>query len=84
MFEYHGWVTLRETAGLDDDAELLHRLVEQVRLLLRELGEYHLLDLRWMNGVPFLHLAGFPNHRATWGKKVLDLLENVGRLAPGS
>ena len=31
MFEYHGWITIRETAEIDDDAVLLHAIVEGLR-----------------------------------------------------
>ncbi|WP_020668965.1 Imm7 family immunity protein [Amycolatopsis nigrescens] len=84
MFEYHGWVTISETPGVDADDALLHRAVERVRRKLAELGDYHLQDLRWMNGRPALHLAGFVNHRGSWGGRILDLYGQVARLAPGS
>jgi hypothetical protein len=84
VFEYHGWVAIRETAGVEDDLELLHRQVEEVRECLAELGEYGLLDVRWMNGVPFLHVGGKPNHRGSWGVAIIDLFARVGQIAPGS
>lgn len=37
-----------------------------------------------MNGVPFLHLAGEPNHCGTWGTAILGIFERVGQIAPGS
>lgn len=83
MFEYHGWLTIRETPG-GDDSELLSRQVEEIRACLGELGDYGLLDLRWLNGTPTLHLAGNPNHRGTWGPSVIDLFARVGAIAPGS
>lgn len=84
MFEYHGWVHIRETAGLDDDDARLRSQVEDIRRLLADLGEYGLLDLRWMNGFPFLHVAGVPNHRGEWGTLIIDLFRRVGEIAPGS
>ena len=84
MFEYHGWVTLRETAGLDDDDTALDEAVQSVRRLVEELDSPYLADLRWMNGVPFLHLAGFANRRGPAGDEVIGLLTDVGRAAPGS
>ncbi|WP_329202891.1 MULTISPECIES: Imm7 family immunity protein [unclassified Streptomyces] len=63
MFEYHGWITLRETAG-DDDASP------------------YLLDLRWMNGEPFIHLGGHSNHRSS--PDAVALFEYVATVAPGS
>lgn len=85
MFEYHGWVTIRETAGVEDDGDgLLERQVAEIRACLAELGDYGLIDLRRMNGTPFLHLAGQPNHDGGWGDVLVTLLARVGRIAPGS
>ncbi|WP_432922328.1 Imm7 family immunity protein [Microbispora sp. CA-135349] len=84
MFLYHGWVTIRETAGLDDDDESLRRQVAAIRRLVDDLGDGALLDLRWMNGTPFLHVGGMSNHRGTWGRMILDLFARVGDIAPGS
>ncbi|KJY42612.1 hypothetical protein VR46_23380, partial [Streptomyces sp. NRRL S-444] len=42
----------------------------------------YLLDLRWMNGEPFIHLGGHPNHRSSLD--VVDLFEHVAKVAPGS
>lgn len=84
MFEYHGWAHIRETAGLDDDDARLRSQVEDIRRLLADLGEYGLLDLRRLNGFPFLHVAGMPNHRGEWGAQIIDLFRKVGEIAPGS
>ncbi|MFE3289042.1 Imm7 family immunity protein, partial [Streptomyces sp. NPDC059233] len=32
MFEYHGWITVRETAVDDDDDVRLRQVVEELRL----------------------------------------------------
>ncbi|GAA2212639.1 Imm7 family immunity protein [Nonomuraea monospora] len=84
MFEYHGWLTIRESAGPDDDPALLRRQVGEIRERLAALGDYGLIDLRWMNGVPFVHLAGNPNRGGAWGAAVIGLFADVGRIAPGS
>jgi Immunity protein 7 len=49
VFEYHGWVAIRETAGLDDNDELLRQQVAEIQERLAELGDYGLLDLRWID-----------------------------------
>ncbi|RCV50380.1 Imm7 family immunity protein [Marinitenerispora sediminis] len=82
MFEYHGWVTVRESPADDDDGRLA-RIVEELGRRVELLASPHLLDLRWMNGEPFLHLGGFANHRAA-AVELLDLLAYVGAVAPGS
>ncbi|MEU4092049.1 Imm7 family immunity protein [Streptomyces sp. NPDC026673] len=84
MFEYHGWISVRESAGADDDDrgdEHLRDIAEGIRCRVRELGSPYLMDLRWMNGELFLHLGGFSNHR---DEAVLGFFEEVGERAPGS
>lgn len=70
--------------NFDDDDARLRSQVEDIRRLLADLGEYGLLDLRWMNGFPFLHVAGVPNHRGEWGTRIIDLFRRVGEIAPGA
>jgi len=82
VFEYHGWITVRETAGGEDDDARLHRIADELRLHIAELGSPYLLDLRWMNGQPFVHLGGFSNHRSA--PDVTGLFEHAAALAPGS
>ncbi|MEU7861826.1 Imm7 family immunity protein [Nonomuraea sp. NPDC049141] len=83
--EYHGWVTIRETAGVEDDYDsLLERQVEEIRAYLAQIPDYGLIDLRWLNGIPSLHVAGHPNHDSGWADTLLDLFQRIGRLAPGS
>lgn len=83
MFEYHGWITVRETAADDDDDELrLRRIVDELELHIARMDSPYLLDLRWMNGEPFVHLGGYSNHRSS--PNVVELFEHVAVVAPGS
>ncbi|CAL9648581.1 MULTISPECIES: Imm7 family immunity protein [Streptomyces] len=82
MFEYHGWVTVRESATDDEDDVRLRRIVDELRLLVTRMASPYLLDLRWMNGEPFIHLGGHSNHRSP--PDVVALFEEVAALAPGS
>ena len=81
MFEYHGWVTIQAT---DDETALVERIVERVRRAVRDFGDLDLVDLRWVNGVPTLHLGGLDKHGATMAPDLLDLFTRIGELAPGS
>ncbi|MFF4547114.1 Imm7 family immunity protein [Streptomyces sp. NPDC001435] len=82
MFEYHGWITVRESAGADDDdARLRRQIVDELRAHLAAVASPYLLDLRWMNGEALIHLGGHLNHRSG---DVLGLLAHVGAVAPGS
>ncbi|MER7934618.1 MULTISPECIES: Imm7 family immunity protein [unclassified Streptomyces] len=82
MFEYHGWITVRETAADDDDEARLRRVVGELELRIAQMDSPYLLDLRWMNGEPFVHLGGYSNHRSS--PDVVELFEHVAVVAPGS
>ncbi|MFJ4244835.1 Imm7 family immunity protein [Streptomyces iakyrus] len=82
MYEYHGWITVRETAVDDDDADRLRQIVDELRLRIAKMASPYLLNLRWMNGEPFIHLGGFSNHSLS--PDVLGLFEYVAVIAPGS
>lgn len=85
MYEYHGWITVRESAAADDDADpdRLHGIVDELRRRIAALDSPYLLDLRWMNGEPFLHLGGHANHRSRPDDPDA-LFRTVAELAPGS
>ncbi|WP_369175824.1 Imm7 family immunity protein [Streptomyces mutabilis] len=82
MFEYHGWIKVRETATDDDDEPRLRQIVDELHLHLAQMDSPYLLDLRWMNGEPFIHLGGYSNHRSS--PDVVELFERVAVVAPGS
>ncbi|MFE7435164.1 Imm7 family immunity protein [Streptomyces tendae] len=82
MFEYHGWITVRETAADDDDEPRLRQIVDELHLRIAQMDSPYLLDLRWMNGEPFIHLGGSSNHRSS--PDVVELFEHVAVVAPGS
>lgn len=82
MFEYHGWITVRETAADDDGESRLRQIVDGLRRHTARMASPYLLDIRWMNGEPFIHLGGASNHRSS--PDVVELFEHVAVVAPGS
>ncbi|MGW6255930.1 Imm7 family immunity protein [Streptomyces sp. NPDC055085] len=82
MFEYHGWITVRETATDDDDEPRLQQIVDELRRHITQMSSPYLLDLRWMNGEPFIHLGGCSHHRSS--PDAGGLFEHVAVVAPGS
>ncbi|MFF7240292.1 Imm7 family immunity protein [Streptomyces collinus] len=82
MFEYHGWITVRASAAEDDDEARLQRIVDELELHIAQMDSPYLLDLRWMNGEPFIHLGGYSNHRSS--PDVVELFKYVAVVAPGS
>ncbi|MBH0777000.1 Imm7 family immunity protein [Nocardia bovistercoris] len=84
MFEYHGWVTVQHSASDESDAQLegAYRAAEDiVRSLMSGRG---LADIRIVNGVAQVHLAGFLNRRGCEGEEVIDSFCGIGTVAPGS
>ncbi len=75
MLEYHGWITVRETAADDDDGAGLRQIVNELRPHTAEMDSPYLLDLRWMSGEPFIHLGGHSDHRSP--PDVVQLFEHV-------
>ncbi|NED90959.1 hypothetical protein G3I76_64120, partial [Streptomyces sp. SID11233] len=90
MYEYHGWITLRETPGEDETppggarAEDLGRVVGGLRALVERQDSPYLCDLRWMNGEPFVHLGGLSNHAGPTAAALEELFAWVAAHAPGS
>ena len=82
MFEYHGWITVRETAANDDDETRGGLLVAELRRHSAQWPSPYLLDLRGMTGAPYTHLGGSSNHRSS--PDVVGLFEHVAVVAPGS
>ncbi|MFD6286349.1 Imm7 family immunity protein [Streptomyces sp. NPDC060205] len=82
MFEYHGWITVRGTAADEDDEPRLQQIIDGLRLRIARMDSPYVLDLRWMNGEPFIHLGGSSNHRSS--PDAAELFEHVAVVAPGS
>jgi hypothetical protein len=86
MFEWHGWATVRASAGTEDDraAEEAQRAAERsVAALINEAaGAYNeAVDVRNANGSIHVWLAGSHNHR---DDRVIELFRTLAQTAPGS
>jgi hypothetical protein len=81
MFEFHGWATIRASAGCDDPPD--EPAAAAVRELIAQLGtrSNRFVDLTRANGAFQLALRGFHNHR---DQRILRFYEDVARVAPGS
>ncbi|WP_405495462.1 Imm7 family immunity protein [Nocardia sp. NBC_00511] len=84
MFEYHGWVTVQSSAGDEDEAAA----DDAVRRVEGELGALAslpgLVDIRTVNGMTQVQLAGFTNHRGGQGETVVEVFRRIGLVAAGS
>lgn len=81
MFEFHGWLAIQGPDGEETDEPDRERLR---RLVASASGGSSLVDLRWINGEPFLHVGGLLNRRSPEADDVFDLFEGIGAAAPGS
>jgi|SRR5215475_13069977 len=86
MFEWHGWATVRASAGIEDDqaAEEEQRAAERrVAALINEAtgADNATVDVRDANGSIHVWLAGSHNHRDVG---VVELFRTLAEAAPGS
>jgi len=86
MYEFHGWITIRESFNNDDDWDSnIEELIEKVKEKLEksELGN-GLTDIRSVNGSEFVVMSGFYNHGNGVTDKLLDFYKFVSEAAVGS
>lgn len=88
MFEYHGWVTLRDAPELDDPDRagdcLLNSTLSRVRRLIdldTVQNDLQVAELSQANAAWHLRLSGYRNHRQ---QPVIDLWHKVAETAPAS
>ena len=79
MFEFHGWINVRYHMH-DTDQRLQQQCWKQVTSIFKSYGFPLSASLR-QNGMDTIHFAGHHNHKQT---APLDLLNEVGAIAPGS
>lgn len=86
MFEYHGWITVRNSPGEEDDEGALPDSVRaDVDAQLMELEDgTGLIHRQTVNGAAQIHLGGFLNHRAGQGNALIETFNHIAALAPGS
>ena len=86
MYEYHGWITIRESFLSNDEWE--SRLDEVLNQIKEELGKSDLgnglTDIRSVNGSEFFIINGFHNHRNGTTDKLLQFYNFVADKARGS
>ncbi|WP_116206176.1 Imm7 family immunity protein [Amycolatopsis circi] len=86
MYVVHGWFELEESPAEPEwGEEKLDELVEEVRARIAgtDFGTSE-VTLKIFNGIYVLRVDGAPNHRGTEIPEVIEFLEYVARLLPGS
>ncbi|CAM3799742.1 Imm7 family immunity protein [Smaragdicoccus niigatensis] len=84
MFEYHGWMTIRASAGDEKPAETATATaLAEVELAQLRSGS-GFVDLRTVNGSPQVHFGGLFNHGGGREGVVLSTFRRLGEVARGS
>lgn len=86
MYEYHGWITLRESfLNEDDTEENIDEIVSDVNDKIYSLDCGNgLLDLRAVNGEYHLSVSGLLNHKSQQAEELFSLFEFIAENAVGS
>ena len=82
MVELHGWLSVWETY---EDEDLLSRdeldgIMRKVKDIVSESG----IELRYVNGVPFVNTLIYSNHRTAEIDQVIEAYKNISKTATGS
>jgi hypothetical protein len=84
MYEYHGWITVRETPE-NKDEERIEEIVSELREQIgRQNWEPGALELRAANGTYQIMAAGNHNRRPVEEYDPVRFFRYVGEKAPGS
>ncbi|WP_106767507.1 Imm7 family immunity protein [Paenibacillus faecalis] len=85
MYEYHGWATIRESSSYEEDEDKYLLAVNEIQKYFNELNwSSGVLDIRAVNGDFHVWIAGLDNHKPVPEHNPIEVLKNVGELAPGS
>lgn len=88
MYEFHGWITVRETyENRDIEDAVLDGMIDEIKshIIKLEWTKYiGVLDIRPQNGAFHIWVSGFPNHKPTGEYCPIAFFEYVGKIAPGS
>lgn len=85
MYEFHGWVSIRETPSVVDE-ERLDEIIDSIKLFIKNLNwaTGGILDVQAVNGEYHLSVSGFTNHKGKDAEDVLKLYRFIAQKAPGS
>ena len=83
MVEMHGWITIRETYEVTDDADNIHAIVDDINRNLDKLG-YPDLKPKWINGECFFQCTLSTNHWGEHNQDILNIYYLIAEKAVGS
>lgn len=82
MVELHGWLSVWETYEDEDlfSTDELNKIMRKVKDVVSASG----IELRYVNGVPFVNTLMYSNHRTAEVDNVIEAYKNVAETATGS
>jgi len=86
MYEFHGWVTIRQAYNeKDEEPDHLNTLYGLLQDYISQLNwNTGLIDLRWVNLYPHLAVSGLNNRKDSYASEIMSLYNYIARIAPGS
>jgi len=84
MYEFHGWVVIRETPKIVDE-ENIDYIVQDIEQTINKLNwNSGVLKLFVVNGEYRILVSGLSNHKAQEAEEVFELYKYVAKIARGS
>ena len=82
MIELHGWLSVWETYEDEDllSQDELDKIMQKVKDIVWQSG----VELRYVNGVPFVNTLIYSNHRTAEIDQVIEAYKNISKTAAGS
>ena len=84
MYEFHGWITIRESTGISEEDKIDEK-VDKIKSFINKLAWMSgVLDIRAVNGTYHLLALGLTNHRGQEADDIFNLFQYIGNIAHGS
>ena len=85
MIEVNGWVTIHITTDGEEDPDELKNVVDVINRKIQQLKEFNgFFEIKSMNGLYTLYFGLNHNHDNGYSNLIRQLLNDIGKLAPGS
>jgi hypothetical protein len=86
MYEFHGWITVRETyENRDTDDNVIKNIVEKINNHISQINWPHgVLGIRPINVEYYIWMVGASNHQPTGQYDPVEFFKYIANIAPGS
>ena len=84
MFEFHSWITIRETYEVrDDEEEGIEKVLQKVRDSIKLLN-WNKPEIKARNGESYIEFSLFSNRKTEEIVELLDFFSHIANIAIGS